>query len=243
MHVERRGPPDGVPIVCLHGGTGTGAYHWGRAARTLAQRYRVLLPDLPGHGRTPLPPDGRYDRAVLVDAVRAVIDDVGAPAHVLGFSMGGHASLAFAAAEPERFASLVLVGVSVRPHPGLAAWTRRFDPDVLARAYPHWARTLARIHEPLGGPESWRAVLRRDTGGLHLAVDVAGLAAVEAPALLVRGDRDPAVEPEQYAELRALWGARAEELVVPRGGHDVQMTRTELVVPALDDFLGRVAPP
>jgi 3-oxoadipate enol-lactonase len=239
MHIENHGPQDATPLVFLHGGTGTGSYHWGRVAKVLAERYRVHLPDLPGHGRSPLPDDGRYDRDLLVDAVRSVIAEVGSPAHVLAFSMGGHASLALAAAEPERFASLALVGVSVRDHEGLQRWRRTFDPDALEAAYPLWARTLSRIHEPLGGPDAWKDVCRRDAGGLEVAVDVDALGGLDCPVLLVRGDRDPAVDPAHYAELRAVWGDPAEELVVPGGGHDVQMTRQPIMEPALADFLGR----
>jgi 3-oxoadipate enol-lactonase len=243
MHVETEGPVDARPLVLLHGGTGTGRFHWSKQVKALAERWRVHLPDLPGHGRSPLPEDGRYDRGVLVDAVAAHLRAVGGgdPVHVAAFSMGGHASLALAAAQPELFASLTLVGVSVRDHAGLKGWRDRFDPDVLATAYPLWARQLSRLHEPLGGPDAWRDVCIRDAGGLDVDVDVEALGALGCPVLLVRGDRDPAVDPGHYAELREVWGERAEELVVPAGGHDVQLTRADLVRPALLDFLGRAA--
>jgi 3-oxoadipate enol-lactonase len=240
MHVETRGPEDAPALVCLHGGTGTGAYHWGRAARALEERYRVHLADLPGHGGTPLPEDGRYDRTVLVEATRALLERVGRPAHVLAFSLGGHVSLRLAVEDPDAFASLTLVGVSVRPHAGLQGWRANFVPDVLEAKHPLWAKTLSRIHEPLGGPDAWRDVCHRDTSDLRLWLEVDRLADLACPVLLVRGDRDPAIEPAQYGELRELWGAQAEELVVPRGGHDVQMTRTALVTPGLADFLDRV---
>jgi 3-oxoadipate enol-lactonase len=239
LHVATRGPEDGAAVLCLHGGTGAGEYHWGRVAEALGDTYRCLLPDLPGHGRSPPPEDGRYDRAVLVEAVRDLVDHAGAPVHVAGFSMGGHAALALAASEPERFASLTLIGVSIREHDGLERWRAGFDPDRLEGAYPLWARTLAKIHEPLGGPDAWRDVVVRDASGLGVDVDTAELAALECPVLLIRGDRDQAVDPAQYAVLRDLWGDRAEECVVPAGGHDVQMTRAPLVEPAMRDFLRR----
>jgi pimeloyl-ACP methyl ester carboxylesterase len=239
MHVETQGPAGATDLVLLHGGIGTGRFHWSRLAPPLAERYRLHLPDLPGHGRTPLGDDGRYDRGVLVDALRGLLEELGRPVHVAGFSMGGHTALALAQDEPDAFASLALIGVSVREHDGLRGWRARFDPDALASSYPLWARVLAKLHEPLGGSDAWREVLRRDSGGMEVDVDVDRLADLGCPVLLIRGDRDPACEPAQYAELRQLWGETSEELVVPNGGHDVQLTRHELVRPALLDFLER----
>lgn len=238
MHVETEGSAGAPDLVLLHGGIGTGRYHWSKLVGPLARAHRVWLPDLPGHGSTPLPGDGRYDREVLVAAVEELLEQIGTPVAVAAFSMGGHAALALAARRPEVFASLVLVGVSHADHEGLHRWRARFDPEVLETNYPLWARALSRIHTPLGGPDAWREVCRRDAGGLAVDVDLAALAALACPVLLVRGDRDEAVEASQYADLRGLWAA-SEEFVVPGGGHDVQLTRAKVVEPVLIDFLTR----
>jgi 3-oxoadipate enol-lactonase len=239
MHAEIEGPDSAPDLVLLHGGIGTGRYHWSRQVDSLARRFRVHLPDLPGHGRTPLPDDGHYDRGVLVEAVRGYLEPLDPPVHVAGFSMGGHTALALAQDRPDVFASLVLVGISVRDHPGLARWRSRFDPDTFERAYPLWARQLSRLHEPLGGPLAWRDVLRRDAGGLDVTVELGALKALACPVLLVRGDRDAAVDPSHFGELRTIW-EQADELVVPAGGHDVQITRHELVRAGLADFYDRI---
>jgi len=240
MHVDTEGSPEAPDLVLLHGGIGTGRYHWSKLVAPLARAHRVWLPDLPGHGSTPLPADGHYDRDVLVDAVERLLEQVGPPVHVAAFSMGGHAALALAARRPEVFASLVLVGVSHADHEGLHRWRARFDPDVLEATYPLWTRALSRIHTPLGGPDAWRDVCRRDAGGLAVDVDLAALAALACPIMLVRGDRDEAVQAAQYADLRGLWPT-SEEFVVPAGGHDVQLTRAKVVEPVLVDFLTRAA--
>ncbi len=239
MRSETQGSDDAPAVVLLHGGIGAGRYHWSKQVDALAARFCVHLPDLPGHGRTPLPDEGEYSRDLLAGAVADYLERVGAPAHVAGFSLGGHTILALAVKRPELLSSLVLVGVSIRDHDGLHGWRDRFDPDTLAQAYPMWARSLSRLHEPLGGPDAWREVCRRDSAGdLGVDVDLDALGRVDVPVLLVRGDRDPAVDPQQYAELRALW-PHADELVVPAGGHDVQLTRHDLVRPAILDFYER----
>lgn len=231
--VGAAGKPD---LVLLHGGIGTGRYHWSKLVKALAADFRVHLPDLPGHGRTPLP-DDRYDRDVLVEATEEYLDDL-APVDVAAFSMGGHTCLALAETRKDLFASLTLVGVSVREHEGLRDWRQNFDPEVLQREYPVWARHLSKIHAPLGSPDAWQDVCRRDSAGLRIDVDVERLRGLDCPVLLVRGDRDSAAEPSHYAELRQVW-PQAEEFVVPGGGHDVQLTRARVVEPVLVDFLHR----
>ncbi len=245
MHVELEGPADGPPLLLLHGGIGTGRYHWSKQVNGLVEAgYRLHMPDLPGHGSTPVG-DRPYSRDVLVDAVRSYVRGLleeGAAAPVIaGFSMGGHTAMALAEQDHDLFGGLVLIGVSVRDHAGLHGWREKFDPAVLEEAYPLWAKQLSKLHAPLGGPDAWRDVCRRDSGGLQVDVDLQAMAGLDVPTLLVRGDRDETVDPAHVAELRAIW-PHADELVVPAGGHDVQLTRSRQVQPLLLDFLARNRP-
>jgi pimeloyl-ACP methyl ester carboxylesterase len=74
---------------------------------------------------------------------------------------------------------------------------------------------------------------------MAVEVDVEQLKAIDGPVLLMRGDRDNTVEVEQYADLRATF-PNSEEAVIPAGGHDVQLTRADVVKPLLRDFYERV---
>lgn len=242
MHTEIEGPDDAPAVVLLHGGIGTGRGHWGKLVPALSREHRVFLPDLPGHGETPLPDGADYSMAVHATAVTELLEQLGPPVHVAGFSMGGHAALMVAADRPDLFASLTLVGVSIRDHAGLTKWRSQFDPETFERRNPLWSRFLAKAHAGQGGPDAWRDVMTRDSTRITAADRTAQeFADLACPVLLIRGDRDWAVEPAQYAELREVWGERAEELVVPNGGHDVQITRWRLVEAALLDFLDRAS--
>lgn len=238
MYAEIVGAESGDPVVLLHGGIGTGHYHWSKQIKGIGERYRLHLPDLPGHGRSPLPEDGSYSRELQVEAIAEFLAGLDAPAHVAGFSMGGHACLALATQRPDIFRSLTLIGVSVEEHRGLDGWRHKFDPDDLEANYPVWAKHLSKIHEPLGGPDAWKDVCRRDSKGLRVDTDVEQLRGVDCPVLLVRGDRDPAVDPSHYARLRSVW-PHADEFVVPDGQHDVQLTRARIVQPILLEFFQR----
>jgi pimeloyl-ACP methyl ester carboxylesterase len=86
MQVDVAGPDNGPDLVLLHGGIGTGEYHWSKLADPLRETYRAHLPDLPGHGPTPLPEDGSYSRDVLVEAVEEYLNGLDHPVHVAGSS-------------------------------------------------------------------------------------------------------------------------------------------------------------
>lgn len=239
MHVTTYGASDRPPLVLLHGGIGTGSYHWGRQADALEDLFHVHLPDLPGHGQSPIDDSASYNRETLVSAVGSLLEELEPPVHVGGFSMGGHTALALAERRPELFKSLLLIGVSFREHDGLKAWRKLFQPDNLEKVYPFWAKQLSKIHAPLGSEDSWRGVCLRDSQGMAVDVDVEQLKAIDGPVLLMRGDRDNTVEAEQYADLRATF-LNSEEAVIPAGGHDVQLTRADVVKPLLRDFYERV---
>lgn len=114
---RRWGPPEGRPVLLLHGGSGSWT-HWVRNIGLLAQAGRqVLVPDMPGFGESAAPPDG-HDAEVLPGWLeRGLQTLVGhAAVDMVGFSLGGLVAGLWAQALPQRVAQLVLVG-----SPGLSA--------------------------------------------------------------------------------------------------------------------------
>ena len=117
LHYHEAGPAQedasGMPLVLLHGG-GPGASAWSNFGRNLpvfAQRFRALMPDQPGFGRSAAPPvEGNYftfsARALagLLDSLE--IDRV----NLVGNSLGGGTAVRFALRYPARAAKLVLMG-------------------------------------------------------------------------------------------------------------------------------------
>ena len=117
LHYHEAGPAQedasGLPLVLLHGG-GPGASAWSNFGRNLpvfAQRFRALMPDQPGFGRSEAPPvEGNYFTfsaralASLLDALE--IDRV----NLVGNSLGGGTAVRFALRYPARAAKLVLMG-------------------------------------------------------------------------------------------------------------------------------------
>lgn len=241
MYMTTYGPEDGVPLLFLHGGTGTGESHWKKQIKPFADAgYRLYIPDLPGHGESVLDDPATYSRQILIDAVVELLESEG-PMVCVGFSMGGHTLLGMLQDERthDLVLGLVLIGVSIDDNEALQKWRTHFDPDTFARNNPLFVKGMSRRHFPQGGPEAWREVLIRDSAGtLEVKVNLEPLAELKVPTIVIRGDRDKAVDRRHHTVLRKMW-THADVCVIPAGGHDVQMLRGDLFNAILMDFLTR----
>jgi pimeloyl-ACP methyl ester carboxylesterase len=100
----------GVPVVFVHSFAGSTA-HWSAQLDRFRKSRRALALDLRGHGQSSRPVRDNYAVEALAGDIGAVADGLKLKRFVLvGHSMGGAASLAYAGAHPERVAGLVLVG-------------------------------------------------------------------------------------------------------------------------------------
>jgi pimeloyl-ACP methyl ester carboxylesterase len=258
---------DGPPLLLVHG-LGGASGNWADLATSLARRHRVLVPDLPGHGRSePLPSAcglaSYADRlALLAEAEEAL------PGFVAGHSLGGAIATRLTLRFPQAVAALVLVSA-----PGLLA-------------FPVWrqagmaASTLLRPVERLlcrhRGAVATSASLRRLAFGYWGAVDAAALSAsavfglldgpefardtktarmaligercreelakLRCPTLLVWGARDRLVPLEVGFEYARRLGAPLR--VVPGAGHLVIVERPAECANIIEGFLtGAAAAP
>lgn len=108
------GPPGGRPIVLLHGLTASSG-DWSFTVRPLIEAgWRVLSPDLPGHGRSSAPKEAAaYRMERVADLAHGFASDLGfAPAVVVGNSMGGAVAQEWVLRHPEAISALVLVDSS-----------------------------------------------------------------------------------------------------------------------------------
>jgi lipase len=118
LHVHEFGPPDGVPLLALHGLTGHGA-RWRALATEQLSGYRVLAPDLRGHGRsTSLPPWTLEQHAA--DVLRVIDRYQLAAAPVLAHSFGGAIALQTQRLAPGRISKLVLLDPATGLPPSIA---------------------------------------------------------------------------------------------------------------------------
>ncbi|MFJ6895806.1 alpha/beta fold hydrolase [Streptomyces hokutonensis] len=129
---------DGPPVLLLHGGgpgaSGVSNYH--RNIAELAKEYRVIVPDLPGYGRSAKGVDGADPFGYLADAIRGLLDQLGLDkAHFVGNSYGGACALRLALDTPDRVDRMVLMGpggigtTRALPTPGLNSLLNYYSGD------------------------------------------------------------------------------------------------------------------
>ncbi|MFJ3417699.1 alpha/beta fold hydrolase [Streptomyces sp. NPDC086082] len=129
---------DGPPVLLLHGGGpgASGVSNYQRNIGELAKQYRVIVPDLPGYGRSTKGVDGADPFGHLADAIRGLLDELGLDkAHLVGNSYGGACALRLALDSPDRVDRMVLMGpggvgtTRALPTPGLNSLLNYYSGD------------------------------------------------------------------------------------------------------------------
>ncbi len=184
----------GHPVLLLHG--------WGASSATmalvhddLARQYDVTAIDLPGHGRSSLPPDawGTEDYTACVLAVMDRLR-IRRP-HILGHSFGGRIALDLAARHPDRVDKLVLVSSAGLLPPRSAAYYLRTALARIGRVFGRFGsggRALqTRLYSKVASPDYAQAGPMRPTFVKIVNEDLAPLlGSIRAPTLLIWGARD-----------------------------------------------------
>lgn len=135
LSVATAGPPDGPPVVLLHGFP---EFWWGwrgQIGPLAARGFRVIAPDQRGYGLSDRPRGARaYGVARLVDDVAELITRrAGGRAHLVGHDWGGVVAFAAGALRPELLASLTILNA---PHlPAMRAYVRRHPSQARKSAY------------------------------------------------------------------------------------------------------------
>lgn len=222
-------------LILLHGALGSAAQFddllpllpAGRPIRTL---------NLPGHGG--LPAGEPYSMDAFAEATRVFLEKEDLQqADLFGYSMGGYAALTFARKYPARVRKIATLGTKFDWTPETAQReTALLDPEKIAAKVPQFAAALADRH----APEDWKTVLRRTADLLHAlgngaALTSADLAAVECPALILRGELDHLVtEAESGRAAEAIPQGRFETL----GGvkHPFEQVDKTLLADRLQSF-------
>ncbi|WP_338704213.1 alpha/beta hydrolase (plasmid) [Streptomyces sp. Q6] len=239
----------GPGLVLLPGVGGTAALTWETLLAELAAEHTVILVDLPGSGRSPLPV-GRLDLDTVADQVVATAERAGlGDFTIAGPSLGAVVAIKVAARQPDRVRGLITLSGFALPHTSL--WLRlKTWASLLARQDDRLRAFLTSLafsedHVAARRPEAAQSLatcLMTAAAGTArqiacaLGVDVRGdLSAVTASTLVVAAAGDRFVAPNHSVDLAdGLPGAR---LAAVRGGHAALFEEPDRTLEILTDFL------
>lgn len=214
MYYETVG--EGEPLLLVHGWSGNADYFEPLLAE-LSSHYRLIIPELRGHGRS-TNPDGTFTIQQAASDVSALLEHLGLQGvHALGASAGGLTLLRMSIEEPEVLESMILVGVGTHFPEACRASMAETDADNFA---PEWWETMRNRHARGDDQIRELAAYLRGLATVEGAVDFTAekLASVQTRTLIVQGDSDWCFPPPLVAEMHrvipdaALW-------VIPNGEH------------------------
>jgi len=214
MYYEIRGK--GEPLVLLHGGGGAGA-NWELIFKTTPEGYRLITPDLRGHGNTTNPSMEFTFRQSALD-VFALLDHLGIERFkAIGMSMGAKTLLHMATQQPRRVEAMVLASPTPYFPEQARSIMREITPD--NRTDMEWQQ---RRQWHKHGDEQIRAIWRISNGFKDSYDDMnftpPYLSTIAARTLIVHGDRDPLYPVNLALEMYSAI-PRSYLWVIPNGGH------------------------
>lgn len=237
------GPPDGDPVVCVHGLTRTGRDFDALARHLAARGRRVICPDVFGRGESQWLPEGdMYVVPTYVVGMAPMLAAIGRPYDWVGTSMGGIIGMSVAALPTNHLRRLVIndVGPFI-PAAALANIASYLSLEVSFGSVVEVEAHLRRIHAPFGpltdaqwrhlaetssrATANGRLVLHYDPAiaepGRHVQaadVDMWPLwDLIHKPTLVLRGEHSTLLLPETAARMAEKPGVRLE--VIPHCGH------------------------
>lgn len=247
---------EGPLVVFLHGLFGQGR-NWTQIGKALTDRNRVLLVDLPHHGRSAWPDS--FDYVAVADQVAAILDE---PVVLVGHSLGGKVAMLVALRHPGKVERLAVVDMSPVVYPGardfrgyidamqamdLAALKTREDAeDALAPAVPDPSVRAFLLQNLRRDGSGWRWQANLDVLGRDLdqvsdwpADQLDGLV-YDGPVLWIAGERSGYVT-DEFAPAMDRWFPRNRRVTVKGAGHWVHSEKPEVFVEVLRRFLGQSA--
>lgn len=232
---------------------------WKQQAPEFSRKYRVVVFDNRGSGRTDAPEEP-YTIAMMADDTAALMQAIGIDrAHILGQSMGGYIAQELAIRHPERVRSLILAATSIGPYLGetaiLETWSKQalqgMKPMLLFQLLLPFIFTDRTFEDPENVRMAVEIIASRPQATPTYALvrqfiacaehSARGCTAHVAAPVLVLASRDDLFIPFSLSEELAASFSEGRLVLLDRGGHDPNLGAPDEFNRAVMDFLAEVS--
>jgi pimeloyl-ACP methyl ester carboxylesterase len=228
----------GPPLLLLHRFFATGTLSWGRFIPTLAAHYRLIVPDLRGHGRS-TNPSGEFTHRQSASDMFALLDSLGLQqVKAMGVSSGGMTLLHMATQQPSRIDAMALIGATTYfPEQSRKIFRASTVESLTPREYEEQRELHVR------GDEQIRSLRTQFNGFKDSYADMnftsPYLSTITARTLIIHGDHDE-LFPLEIPMTMYLSIQKSYLWIVPNGGHlPLEDHTDEFTVQATQFLAGR----
>lgn len=230
LSVVDAGPRDAEHTILFLHGFGGHALQWEKQLAAYAEKYRVVAPDLRGHGLSDHP-DSEYTMREHVSDLERIVEQLNFPRQfiVIGHSFGGAIAASFTVKNPVRVEKLILIGTASNFKLGIAQ-------EIITRLPTQWAEPL-RKYLPVEYHAPFFVMKRMYLDAVAQWDGKNVLPRVRVPTLVILGVRDLVFEKSRYEEVADLIPG-AQLAKIPVSAHMVQLERADAVNRAIQRFIG-----
>ncbi|WP_019412464.1 alpha/beta fold hydrolase [Paenisporosarcina sp. TG20] len=241
---------EGEPVVLLHGFCGSHLY-WDKVISALANKNRVIVPDLPGHGQSNFS-KGNYEMEYMADTLKELLDRLKLDKITLfGHSLGGYITLAFAEKYEERLNGFSLIHSTAHPDSeeakigrdkliekvnleGVSSLIDELIPKLFAQENLENKVEDVKKAKEIGYGTSKEGVIgmlkaMRNRPDRNLVLKNSTL-----PVLLIAGEKDQVIPPDRTFSVHK---ETISQVLIQGAGHMSMMEKPKLLIPEIQKFL------
>ncbi len=239
----------GAPLVLIHGFCGSSQY-WQEVIPALATEFRVIAPDLRGHGDSSAP-DESYTMDKMADDLARLLDHLELPKVVMfGHSLGGYVTLAFAEKYADKLTGFSLVHSTAYPDDekgkenrlkgmesirenGMEPFIKALVPKLFAPDHVTTMQDAVQLARQIGLATDPQGAIRTLEGMRDRPDRNHVLRNAQIPILLVAGENDQIIPKEKTFSVDA---PHVRQELIPSAGHMGMLEAPEALVPIIRQF-------
>ncbi len=222
-------------LILIHGAIG-GADQLYPLKEILKNDFEVHVLEFEGHGTLASNNDS-FSIEKFDHQLKDKLSEVGKPAHIFGYSMGGFVALLHAANGARNIQSIITLGTKMRWSGEIAEKeTQQLNPDIIEAKVPKFAQALEKRHGIY-----WKNLLIKTADFMRLLGDIkpikeSTMSQIDIPVKLCLADQDHMVSREETEEVKG-WIRNCTFEVLPESKHPIEQVNLMALASTIKSFI------